>query len=146
MSVLLFMLMLWAQTPAGKAGEIPYRLLRADLPKPGERFKQTELAVSVDQPTSRLGVEGLICRILTKENPPRSDRLTIRVFLGLTEYVPPVESETEETATDTHQFAWYVWNPSLPRVRGRRSAIPRRPITPGLPRRMDGPPRRPRGG
>jgi hypothetical protein len=113
------MLMLWAQTPAGKSEEIPYRLLRADLPKPGERFKQTELAVSVDRPISRLGAEGLICRILTKENPPKSDRLTIRVFLGLTEYVPPVESETEETATDTHQFAWYVWNPSLPRVRGR---------------------------
>jgi hypothetical protein len=113
------MLMLWAQGPSGKVEEIPYRLLRADLPKPGERFKEMELAVSIDKPLSRSAIEGLICRILVKENPPRSNRLTIRVFVGLTEYFPPVESETEETVVDTHQIAWYVWNPSLPRVRGR---------------------------
>jgi hypothetical protein len=114
------MLMLWTQAPAGKVEEIPYRLLRLDLPKSGERFKETELAVSIDRPLGRSAIEGLICRILVKENPPKSDRLTIRLFIGLTEYVPPpVESETEETATDNRQIAWYVWNPSLPRVRGR---------------------------
>src|SRR5215510_13064626 len=52
-SVLLFLLMIWAQAPAGKVEEIPYRLLRADLPKPGERFKETELAVSVDRGLDR---------------------------------------------------------------------------------------------
>src|SRR5262245_33981630 len=106
--------MLWVQTP-----ETGYRLLRADLPKPGERFKETEFAVSIDRPISRSAIEGLICRVLTKESPPKSDRLTIRVFVGLTEYVPPVESESEEAAADDHQIAWYVWNPNLPRVRGR---------------------------
>jgi len=119
-SVFFFILMLWGQAPVARAEEIPYRLLRADLPKPGERFKETEFAVSIDRGLSRSAIEGLICRILVKENPPKSDRLTIRIFLGLTEYIPPpVESESEETAADSHQVAWYVWNPSLPRVRGR---------------------------
>jgi hypothetical protein len=118
-SVLLFMLMLWAQAPGGKVEEMPYRVLRAELPKSGERFKETEFAVSIDRPLSRAAIEGLICRVLVKESPPKSDRLTIRVFVGLSEYVPPVESEMDEAASDDHQIAWYVWNPSLPRVRGR---------------------------
>jgi len=61
---------------------------------------------------SRSRVESLLCKILANEKPPKVDRLTVMIFVGLGEYLP-------ENNYEQHQLAWYVWNPNLPRVRGR---------------------------
>ncbi len=90
--------------------EIPYRLLRADFAKEGAREKEVAFAVSVDRAMDRTEVEGLVCRILNSEKPPKYQILNIRVFVNLDEYIPDDESS---------QLAWYVWNRTLPRVRGR---------------------------
>ena len=89
-----------------------YQMLKANLPRPGDRVKAAEYFVSVEQPLNRSGVEKLICQILNSEKPPKFDRLDISIFVGLEKFREPEDS-------DPYQLARYVWNHALPRVRGR---------------------------
>jgi hypothetical protein len=89
-----------------------YHMLKEILPQADERVKAAEYFVSVDKPLNRSGVEKLICQIINSEKPPKFDRLDISIFVGLEKYQGLEDS-------DPFQLARYVWNHSLPRVRGR---------------------------
>src|SRR5262245_33624277 len=89
-----------------------YRVLKANVPGPGDRVKAAEYFVTVEQPLNRSGVEKLICQILNSEKPPKFDRVDISIFVGLDKYQTPEDSAP-------YQLARYVWNHTLPRVRGR---------------------------
>ena len=96
-----------------------YRLLKADLPKATDRLKEAVFAVSVERSTGRTEVESLICQVLAKEKPPKYEKLTILVFVDLDEYLPADDSVDLAEKNSRHQLAWYVWDRSLPRIRGR---------------------------
>ena len=113
------MLLLAQALSATEPADIPYRLLRSDLPKASDRMKEAAFAVSVDRPVNRADVERLVCQILVKEKPPRYQTLNIRVFVDLNEYTPAIDSPDLDSINEQHQLAWYVWNRTLPRVRGR---------------------------
>ena len=117
-SVLLIAL-LGQATDGKRPADIPYRLLRSEIPQRSDRLKEASFAVSVDRPLSRENVQILICRILIKEQPPRFEKLNILVFVDLDEYIPSNGSALLEQKNTAHQLAWYVWNGKLPKVRGR---------------------------
>ena len=104
---MIYLLLLMLQTQ-----DASYYILKSNLSPPSERVKAAEFFVSVDRPLSRDGVQKLICKLLNTEKPPKFDRLDISIFVGLEKYQEPEESEP-------YQLARYVWNHTLPRVRGR---------------------------
>lgn len=95
--------------------DIPYRMLNADLSKP----KEADYAISIERPIGRTDLERVVCKVLVKEAALKFERVNVRVFVGLRAYVKDEEYDEPVAATAEKQLGWYVWNRTLPRVRGR---------------------------
>ena len=109
MNSLVFLCLLLFQT------DIPYRMLNADLSK----AKEADFAVSIERPIARADLEKVVCRVIIKESTLKFERIIVRVFVGLRSYVKDEEYDEPVAATAEKQLGWYVWNRTLPRVRGR---------------------------
>ena len=95
--------------------DIPYQVLDTRLPSHTDSIMDSSYVISVGSVLVVKDVQNLICRVFQQNVQMPADRIAIRVYYNLSEYVPPVHeySKTAERLKK-HQLAYYLWSNRAP--------------------------------
>jgi len=100
------------QTPS--ENEIAYRVLDSQSPSERDPFKQASYIISVDQIPDRLGIQKLLCQVVTKQKPSNYSMLRITIYYNLKVWVPALDGDEKALREHfNHIVAQYAWNVRL---------------------------------